>query len=193
VLNLFGGYLPNGREISASTVPQFADGQRALVFLRNTTWSLSPVVGLLAFDIRSESGADLVYHSDNAVVGISESGIQTQSTRPPSDSNADPKLQDSPATTPRAITVDVLISRILAYAKTIDVEVGGGYDPVPTLPCKTWNTVSTIARDRGAVRSSGARLEDKRRRACLAAHAATHPKDFDWVGGDVCLALGGQQ
>jgi hypothetical protein len=193
VLDLFGGYLADGREISASTVPQFANGQRALVFLRNTSWSLSPVVGLLSFDIRSTSGADLVFHGDNAVVGINDVGIQIQSTKPPADSNDDEKLRDADPIMPRAITVNRLIERILAYANSIDIIIQGRYDATPTLPCKTWDVAPTIAGDRGAVRSPSAAREDERTRACLAAKAAAYPGDTDSDERNACWPSGGEK
>ncbi len=39
----FGGFLPDGREIAATHVPELAQGQRYFAFLRNTDWTLSPI------------------------------------------------------------------------------------------------------------------------------------------------------
>ena len=194
VLDLFGGHLPDGREISATTVPQFADGQRALVFLRNTRWSLSPVVGLLAFDIRSDGGVDHIYHGKNPVVGISEVGIQTQSTAMAADSNDDEELRDKPPKLLPALTVEELLGRTKAYAASIGITIEGRYDPKPTLMCKTWNILSTVAGDAGRVRSKTAVRDDLRKKACLAAIVAADSKDFDSTDqGNACSSLGGEQ
>ena len=39
----FGGFLPDGREITATHVPELAPGKRYVLFLRNTEWTLSPI------------------------------------------------------------------------------------------------------------------------------------------------------
>jgi hypothetical protein len=73
----FGGMLPNGRLMVAAELPVFVKGYRYLVFLRNTAWNLSPVVGSLAFRVDAVGGAEVLVSSDgHAVTGVDTSGTE---------------------------------------------------------------------------------------------------------------------
>ena len=52
-LRTFGGPLPNGNYVSASELPRYVADTSYVVFLRNTDWRFSPVMGDLAFRERS--------------------------------------------------------------------------------------------------------------------------------------------
>jgi len=72
----FGGPLPNGRVMVISELPVFEEGGRYLVFLRNTSWNLSPVVGPLAFRLHTVDGrAVLTTQEGNAVTSLDAGGI----------------------------------------------------------------------------------------------------------------------
>jgi hypothetical protein len=76
-LLLFGGRLPSGRLMVAAELPVFVKGFRYVVFLRNTAWNLSPVVGNLAFRVDSVDGTEVLVSSDGqAVTGVDVSGAE---------------------------------------------------------------------------------------------------------------------
>ena len=71
----FGGVLPNGRLMVAAELPVFSAGQRYVLFLRNTAWNVSPIVGDLALRVERVGGAEvLVTSAGQAVVGVTAAG-----------------------------------------------------------------------------------------------------------------------
>jgi hypothetical protein len=68
-LRTFGGPLPNGNYVSASELPRYVLGGRYILFLRNTDWRFSPVIGNLAF------------RHEVIVSGVSERGIEISTPR----------------------------------------------------------------------------------------------------------------
>jgi hypothetical protein len=76
-LRQFGGLLPNGRMMIAAELPVFVQGQRYLVFLRNTAWNVSPVVGNLALRIGSIDGIEVLVSADGQpVLNVDQSGAR---------------------------------------------------------------------------------------------------------------------
>jgi hypothetical protein len=72
----FGGPLPNGKMLVAAELPVFELKKRYVVFLRNTAWNLSPVVGDLAFSVESVGGAEALLNSDGQpVTEVGAAGI----------------------------------------------------------------------------------------------------------------------
>jgi hypothetical protein len=72
----FGGPLPDGRTLVVAELPEFTAGERYVVFLRNTAWNLSPVVGDLAFRVEAlGAGEALVTAEGLAVTGVSPRGV----------------------------------------------------------------------------------------------------------------------
>ena len=73
----FGGPLPNGRTVVAAELPVFVQGKRYVVFLRNTQWNLSPVVGDLALRVETLDGTEVLVDSDGrAVTGVGARGVE---------------------------------------------------------------------------------------------------------------------
>jgi hypothetical protein len=71
-----GGPMPNGRVLSVSHQTAFLKGKKYLVFLRNTGWHLSPVVGGYAFRYELVGGLDVLVDRDgSAVTGFDASGV----------------------------------------------------------------------------------------------------------------------
>lgn len=64
----FGGPLPNGRMLVAAELPAFVKGKRYIVFLRNTAWNVSPVVGDLALRVETVDGTEVLVDSAGQVV-----------------------------------------------------------------------------------------------------------------------------
>ncbi len=73
----FGGRLPNGKQVVAAELPVFVQGKRYIVFLRNTSWNVSPVVGDLALRVEKLGDAEVLVNSDGiAVTGVGALGPQ---------------------------------------------------------------------------------------------------------------------
>jgi hypothetical protein len=67
-LRHFGGPLPNGRILVAAELPVFVLGKQYVVFLRNTAWNVSPVVGDLALRVETIDGEEVLVNSDGQPV-----------------------------------------------------------------------------------------------------------------------------
>lgn len=77
----FGGPLPNGSLMIASEIPAFVKGYRYVVFLRNTAWNVSPVVGNLALRVETVDETEVLVNSDGqAVTEVSLGGVQVGTT-----------------------------------------------------------------------------------------------------------------
>jgi hypothetical protein len=71
-----GGDYPDGRRLHVSDMPTFAVGKRYVIFLRNTAWSLSPVVGLSALRVEAEGNRELLIGAGGgALEGFSSAGM----------------------------------------------------------------------------------------------------------------------
>ena len=76
-LRHFGGPLPSGALIVAAELPAFVLGKQYIVFLRNTEWNVSPVVGDYALRVDKTDTGQVVVNSDGEpVVGIDARGLQ---------------------------------------------------------------------------------------------------------------------
>lgn len=74
-LKTFGGPLPTGTWLNISELPQLAYNASYLIFLRNTDWTFSPVVGDLIFRHEVENGKEiLVDPTGHFVKGWNENG-----------------------------------------------------------------------------------------------------------------------
>lgn len=73
----FGGPLPNGALMVAAELPVFILGKEYIVFLRNTEWNVSPVVGDLALRVEKVDDAEVVVNSDGQpVTQIAARGLE---------------------------------------------------------------------------------------------------------------------
>lgn len=106
----FGGALPNGRLVVAAELPVFTKGKRYLLFLRNTEWNVSPVVGPWALRVESAGplGKEALFTSDGQVVlGADERGLSLGPSlyepAPFDGSAAPPRAAASPAASPAAL------------------------------------------------------------------------------------------
>ncbi|NPD23304.1 hypothetical protein [Corallococcus exiguus] len=72
-----GGVLPDGRQLVVSHVPRFVRGARYVVFLRNTGWSLSPVLDEHAFRVESVAGREVLVGAEGGLVaGMGSAGVR---------------------------------------------------------------------------------------------------------------------
>jgi len=77
-LYTFGGLLPDGSYVEVSELPRYALGARYLLFLRNTDWRYSPVIGDYAYRLERIAGKDtLISTSGRAVTGLTDEGVET--------------------------------------------------------------------------------------------------------------------
>ncbi len=73
----FGGPTPKGDFVGVSELPTFEKGERYVVFLRNTAWNLSPVVGDMAFRVASIDGTEMLVTADGQpVLQVGKSGTE---------------------------------------------------------------------------------------------------------------------
>ncbi|RKG78352.1 hypothetical protein [Corallococcus terminator] len=76
-LKQVGGLLPDGRQLVVSHVPRFVRGARYVVFLRNTGWSLSPVLDGQAFRVESVGGREVLVGAEGGLVsGLGSAGVR---------------------------------------------------------------------------------------------------------------------
>ena len=64
----FGGPLPNGALMVAAELPVFVLGKEYVVFLRNTEWNVSPVVGDYALRVEKADSGEVLVNSDGQPV-----------------------------------------------------------------------------------------------------------------------------
>jgi hypothetical protein len=74
-IKILGGPMPNGSWIKVSELPKLALDSHYVIFLRNTDWTFSPVVGDLALRREVIGGREVLVHPEgHAVVGWGSSG-----------------------------------------------------------------------------------------------------------------------
>jgi hypothetical protein len=73
----FGGPLPNGALMVVAELPVFVLGKEYIVFLRNTAWNVSPVVGDFALRVEKLDDGEVVVNSDGEpVTRVGAGGIE---------------------------------------------------------------------------------------------------------------------
>lgn len=76
-LRTFGGPLPDGEYVYASELPRFVLNAEYVVFLRNTDWRFSPVIGDWALRKYTIFGKEVLVNTDGfAATGINEQGLR---------------------------------------------------------------------------------------------------------------------
>src|SRR6188768_1227486 len=71
-----GGFYPDGRRLVVSSVPELVEGESYVLFLRNTSWRTTPIVGDLAFRIVTEEDRQfLVDTHERPIRAFSEHGV----------------------------------------------------------------------------------------------------------------------
>jgi hypothetical protein len=142
-LQSMGGPLPDGRFLLIPELPRFSEPGHYLVFLENTTWFYSPVVGALALRVEVVDGAELLINPEGfAVTGIGNSGLSYEGpqlfapvrelTRPFA-----PPVALEREGAPRGLSVAAFVAALSAFAAREGVEFGGAFSAVPD-PSRTW-------------------------------------------------------
>ena len=74
-VRVLGGPTPRGTWLTVSELPQLALNSQYVVFLRNTDWTLSPIVGNLVFRVEAIDGREVLVNPDGrAVTGWDDNG-----------------------------------------------------------------------------------------------------------------------
>lgn len=125
-----GGDYPDGTRLLVSTNPNFQLGGRYVAFLRNTGWTISPIVGKFAFRVESENGQEvLIDQSGSAVVDVTVSGIQaSERLYEPVDLSGLPSRRNRtilPAG--RAMSVRSLLTSIDAHLEISGLSIAGAF------------------------------------------------------------------
>lgn len=152
-LRSFGGFLPDGREVTATHVPRLAEGERYLVFLRSTEWSLSPIAFELAFRVATAFSEEvLVDPYGRLVVGLSTRGVMRgPSLFARSDGGLDthaPELVSTsiaPTDVERAMGPSELVAALRFFSEATGVGPSGTFFEAPALrvPGPSWRRVAT--------------------------------------------------
>jgi len=150
-LRSFGGPLPDGRRVDEMHTPTFAYGKRYLVFLRNTDWTLSPVVGGMALRVEEVAGKPVLVTAGGATVaGVGEAGLVLGAhIFEPLPAGVEPGYQPSiapwvtRATVERALGARELVAALSSFSIHAGVEVSGGFSPDPVAYGPRWNHVPT--------------------------------------------------
>lgn len=152
----FGGRFPDGSYLFASFVPHLAQGDRYLLFLRNTSWHFSPLLPAV-FRITEINGKELLASPDgHFVTAVTAQGIQV-SNDPVFDASIE--LMDpfaspqalSPIDVSLALSLDEFLTELDMTLIAIDTQPSGTVitdftawefwhtppdspDPIPNLP-----------------------------------------------------------
>ena len=142
-LQPMSGPLPDGRFLMIPELPRFSQPGRYLVFLENTTWFYSPVVGALALRVEVVDGTELLISQEGfAVTGIGRDGLSYEGpqlfepVREITRRLAPPVALERDGA-PRGLSVAAFVAALSAFAAREGVEFGGGFSAVPD-PSRTW-------------------------------------------------------
>ncbi|MDC3952987.1 hypothetical protein [Polyangium jinanense] len=146
----FGGYLPDGREIVATHVPELATGKRYFLFLRNTEWTLSPIAfgHVFRLDTVGKKRA-LVDAYGRLVAGVGATEILPGPllwTRPSGavDASTPPRLSTwiTEADVDRALDAVELAEALRMFARATGAWPHGSFSPAP-MSAGPWRRVTT--------------------------------------------------
>jgi hypothetical protein len=133
-----GGNYPDGGMLVVSTSPEFVVGARYLVFLRNTSWNLTPVVGDYVFRLETEDGRQLlVGPTGGAVVDFDEDGVVlSEPLYAPADLNGSPPERLKEPLPARTLDVTQLSKGVQAFLDAKGLKIAGTYYDEPATRAK---------------------------------------------------------
>lgn len=135
-----GGEYPDGRMLLVSHSPEFVRGGRYLVFLRNTSWNLTPVVGEYAFRFeKAEDGRELLIAPDGgAVIDFDAEGPRvSEALYAPLDLNGSPpeRLKEIPLPK-QTLDARSLVKSVEAFLSATGLEITGPFFDEPVTRAK---------------------------------------------------------
>ncbi|NOJ96854.1 hypothetical protein HMI51_28430 [Corallococcus coralloides] len=133
-----GGVLPDGRQLVVSHVPRFVRGARYVVFLRNTGWSLSPVLDEHAFRVESVAGREVLVGAEGGLVaGLGSAGVrQTAPVFEAVDlTGVRPALRAEARGAPEGMEREAFLSLLQSHLRARGLTVTGAFrdEPVTTV------------------------------------------------------------
>ncbi len=152
VVSQLGGPLPDSTYFWVDDYPVYISGGRYLLFLRNTTWFVSPVIGEHAYRIDSVGTKQVVVTTDGlAANGINAEGIQFCETPAFDDAvemsapHAQPAVDS--AATPTALATAwssaQFVANVLSYASAQGIAISGSVTLTPAAG-RTWNIMPSV-------------------------------------------------
>ncbi|MBN8227189.1 hypothetical protein JYK02_06655 [Corallococcus macrosporus] len=129
-----GGLLPDGRQLVVSHVPRFVRGARYVVFLRNTGWSLSPVLDEHAFRVESVGGREVLVGAEGGLVsGLGSEGVRQ--TAPVFETvdlmGARPTMRAEARGIPEAMDREAFLSLLQNHLRARGLSVTGAFREEP--------------------------------------------------------------
>lgn len=147
VVRQFGGPRPDGGAITVSDQVSFFKDKRYLLFLRNTSWNLSPVVGELAFRVEAVQGRELlINHEGRAVTAIGDSGVAFGDTlydAPDRASREPPALRSDAQDKAHGLDRRALVATLRAQLQARGMAVAGDFFDEPG-GAFNWKRVRTV-------------------------------------------------
>ncbi|RKH14752.1 hypothetical protein D7X74_19575 [Corallococcus sp. CA047B] len=148
-LKQVGGLLPDGRQLVVSHVPRFVRGARYVVFLRNTGWSLSPVLDEQAFRVESVGGREVLVGAEGGLVsGLGSAGVrQTAPVFETVDlTGARPALRAGvEAAVPEALGREAFVSLLQNHLRARGLSVTGAFREEPVVTASALSVSVTPA------------------------------------------------
>ncbi len=153
-----GGPLPDGRFLVIPELASFEDGGRYVVFLRNTSWSWSPVVKNFALRVVSDAGREVLASAEGVPLeGVGESGLLFTANRRFDVSSSSrvgfaeqkaqysgglgprgAQTQASPLSTPPALTPSELVASLEAELSKRNASLHGTFYDEPRAQVGSW-------------------------------------------------------
>lgn len=132
----FGGPLPNGGLMVAAELPVFVRDKEYIVFVRNTTWNVGPVVGDLAFRVDTVDNTEVLVNSDGQpVLQIGADGFELGAAvfeGPQRDGSAPKPIEGSlKALEPRPLDRDSFIKSLLSNLSAQALRIEGTFSEKP--------------------------------------------------------------
>lgn len=148
VIRQFGGELPDGRILLRSHQVRFVAGKTYIVFLRNTSWNLSPIVGELAFRVEAVQGQEmLVANNGSAVTDVASASLKMSDAifEKPDLNGQAPGLAKTAAGQPIPSTLDrsSFIASLGRQIKASGATISGPFFDEPAGNFK-WNGMQTV-------------------------------------------------
>src|SRR5215469_16336824 len=159
-----GGHLPDGRFLAVPELASFKEGERYVVFLRNTSWSWSPVVRNFALRVVSDGGREALASNEGiALEGVNSSGLVFSTERrfkAPSngrngiaEQSAEPEAARSASSTPApALGVSELIASLQTDLASRNASLHGSFYDLPK--ASSWQRTELVPAQGDITRST---------------------------------------
>jgi hypothetical protein len=145
-VRLRGGPVPNNHVLRISELPVFDKGKRYVVFLRNTSWRLSPVVGAGALRVEQVGGKEILVDTSGAplvYVGAQGFGFSSKIVAPRADVGTATPTETKTADVTGAFDRNALVQALAAHLKGNGRSITGVFFDQPIRDGSKWNVLAT--------------------------------------------------